>query len=106
MYISVQGKSNAATIGAIENLSGGTFINEECFKGKADGHKFKEGKAVELFGLENYPQFNGEIVVITSIRENGIYGKAYYFRSDNEELLTQLNWTYEYRLRRVPNQLP
>ena len=99
MFISAQEKNNAAIFGAMEKLLGVTIINEECFKGTADGHKFKKGEEVELFGLADYPQFNGEVVTITSFRENGKHGKAYYFRSDNEELLTQLNWTYEYRLR-------
>jgi len=99
MFVSAQGKNNAETFKSIEKALGAEIVNDECFKGTANGHKFKKGDVVELFGLSNYPQFNNEVVTITSIREDGQYGKAYYFDTDNEELLTQLNWTYEYRLR-------
>jgi hypothetical protein len=101
MLLSFQEKNNAEVIGNIEKLYGGTFISEECFPGIVAVHKFKKGDKVELFGLEHYPQFNGEIVTITTIRQDGEYGRAYYFQTDNKELSEQLNWTYEYRLREV-----
>ncbi len=77
------------------------LVNEELFIGKADGHKFKSGDVLELYGLEQYPQFNGEIVEITSIREDGPHGKAYYFKTDNDALFDELNWVYEYRLKKI-----
>lgn len=99
MFISFQGNNNATVVSKIEMFTGNRFINKECFKGKENGHKFKSGDNLELFGLTDYPQFNGEIVEITAIREDGSHGKAYYFKTDNPELAAQLNWTYEYRLR-------
>jgi len=98
MRLSFQGKNNAADIKKIE-AQGGKVTTAEIFKGASDGHKFLPGDMGELHGLEDYPEFNGEVVKITSIREDGPHGKAYYFETSNEELASQLNWTYEYRLK-------
>ena len=104
MEISFQGKNNAESIVKVEQILGGKFVSKELFKGPPNNHKFKPGDLVELHGLEDYPEFNGEIVEISSIREDGTHGKAYYFETSNTELAVQLNWTYEYRLRKYrPN---
>lgn len=97
--ISLQCKNNAKLAKTIEKKYNIKIINDEVFKGKENNHKFKPGDTVVLFGLEDYPQFNGTIVTISSIRQDGQYGKAYYFSTDNEDLSNQLNWTYEYRLK-------
>ncbi len=99
MIFSLQGKDNEALVAELEKM--GSVVSAEPFVGKADGHKFKPGQAVQLTGLEDYPEFNGETVTITSIREDGHWGKAYYFRSNNPDLDRVLNWTYEYRLKEV-----
>ena len=98
MKVSFQGPNNANAISEIEEITGGKFISDECFKGKNNDHKFAIGQRCRLVGLENYPEFNGEIVEITSFREDGLYGKAYYLKADNHLILEQLNWVYEYRL--------
>lgn len=100
MIISIQEKNNLKIIKRIEEITGAHFISGEYFKSREDNHKFKKGESVKLFNLEDYPQFNGEIVIITSIREDSIYGKAYYFKTNNKELSEQLNWVYEYRLQK------
>jgi len=97
MAISLQSSDNAKIVSDIEAL-GGSVTNVELFKGKKNGHKFSVGQRLRLVGLEDYPEFNGEEIEITSIREDGFYGKAYYFKSDNPAIATQLNWAYEYRL--------
>ena len=98
--ISLQTDDNLAVEKEL-NKRGITIVNEEVFKGKENGHIFKPTDRVMLHGMEQYPQFNGEMVTIASIREDGPYGKAYYFKADNEEVEHQLNWTYEYRLKKV-----
>lgn len=77
----------------------GYFQNEELFQTKVDGHLFEEGQRVVLFGMEDNPEFNGEIIEITTFRESSERGRAYYFKSDNKELMNTLNWIYECRLR-------
>lgn len=99
MQFSFQGKDNSGDIKKVELLTGGKFVSDEIAKGKANGHKFKPGDKLELHGLEDYPQYNGEVVEISSIREDGPHGKAYYFKTYNNNLAEDLNWTYEYRLR-------
>ena len=99
MIVSFQGKDNAISIAELEKMTGGSCTSSEAFLGKSKGHKFRPGQEVQLIGLEDYPEFNGEIVTITSIRADGAWGKAYYFKTDNPILATQLNWTYEYRLK-------
>ena len=95
--VSLQASNNNKITSGVEAL-GGHFTNAELYKGKMDNHKFIVGQRLRLIGLEDYPEFNGEEIEITSIREDGFYGKAYYFKSDNPAIATQLNWTYEYRL--------
>ena len=99
MIISAQGKNNAKIFTEIEKATGMVAISSEALIGKSDGHKFKPGQKVILTGLEDYSEFNGEIVTITSIRVDGTWGKAYYFKTSNPNLAEQLNWTYEYRLK-------
>jgi len=101
MIYSFQESNNKETINKIEEFARGKFTNIEAFKGKSNGHKFSVGQRCELFGLEDYPEFNGEIITITSIRKNGHHGKAYYFKADNHLIAEQLNWTYEYRLKTI-----
>ena len=98
MKISFRGPDNARAVAHLKTITGGTFTNDEIFRGKNNGHKFFAGQRCKLVGLEEYPEFNGEIIEITSIREDGPHGKAYYFKADNPVVATQLNWTYEYRL--------
>ena len=98
--ISLQTSNNNKIVSDIE-LSGGYFTNLELYKGKMDNHKFIVGQRLRLIGLEDYPEFNGEEIEITSIREDGPHGKAYYFKADNPAIATQLNWIYEYRLEKL-----
>lgn len=80
----------------IRAISGGkNFQSEELYKSKASGHKFKEGDKATLIGLEDFPEYNGEEVTISSIRENGSHGRSYYITG---RINTMLNWVYEYRL--------
>ena len=98
MILSLQGKNNAKAFAEIERATGVAGVSSEAFAGKFNGHKFRPGQEVALIGLEDYPEFNGEIVTITRFRVDGAWGRAYYFRTDNPELESQLNWAYEYRL--------
>jgi len=98
--ISLQTSNNHKIVSDIEAL-GGYFVNVELYKGKRDNHKFIVGQRLRFIGLENYPEFNGEEIEITSIREDGPHGKAYYFKADNPAIAAQLNWTYEYRLEKL-----
>lgn len=102
MYFSFQLPDNKTAIEAMEKGMNAKAVSIELFPGNEDGHIFKPTEKAKLVGLLDYPQFNGEIITITSIRQNGSYGKAYYFSTENEELAYVLNWTYEYRLEKIP----
>ena len=71
------------------------FESAELYQGEDSGHKFKPGDVTTLTGLEDFPEYNGTPVKITSIREDGAHGKAYYVDGPVNAVL---NWTYEYRL--------
>lgn len=71
------------------------FISAELFKAPPSDHKFSVGETAMLTGLESYPEYNGQQVEITAIREDGPHGKAYYIKGAINALI---NWTYEYRL--------
>lgn len=72
-----------------------SFENAELFPSAPNGHKFAAGQTCTLVGLESFPEYNGEKVTITSIREDGHHGKAYYISGRINEVM---NWVYEYRL--------
>ena len=59
-------------------------------------HKFAVGETRTLTGLIDFPEFNGERVKITGIREDGPRGKAYYVEGRIAD--EACNWVYEYRL--------
>ena len=101
MQVSFQGSNNKQLASDIKKTTGSQIINKELFKGPNNNHKYKIGQKLRLVGLVDYPEFNGEQVEITSIREDGRYRKAYYFKADNPEIALQLNWTYEYRLEEI-----
>lgn len=77
------------------NANNPAFVSEELFKDSADGHKFKAGDKCRLVGLVDFPEFNGQKIEITAIRENGACGKAYYIKGPINKFV---NWIYEYRL--------
>ncbi len=67
----------------------------ELYKAEPNGHKFAVGEERTLTGLVEYPEFNGQKVIISAIREDGPRGKAYYIRG---EINCFINWVYEDRL--------
>lgn len=72
-----------------------SFESAELLPGVPNGHKYSPGQTCLLGGLEDYPEYNGERVEITAIREDGPRGRAYYIRGRINEIV---NWVYEYRL--------
>ena len=74
-----------------------TFRAEEVFDIKRDGHKFQIGQEVRPVGMEDNPEFNGRTITITNYRTPGQYGRAYYFKAA-DDIQTELNWIYEFRL--------
>ncbi len=71
------------------------FVSKEFYRAESNGHKFKVGEMLTLTGLEDFPEFNGQQVEITAIRQDGARGKAYYVEGAINEFI---NWVYEYRL--------
>ncbi len=98
---SFQGKNNAKALEEFEKENRCLVITGEYLPGINNGHKFKPDQKVRLTGLKDYPEFNDEIVTITKIRVDGRWGKAYYFKTTNPDLASQLEWTYEYRLSEI-----
>lgn len=74
------------------------FTSVQALKGEANGHLFKEGDEAILHGLEHFPEFNGQKVKISAIRQDDEYGRAYYIEREINHLI---NWVYEYRLKPV-----
>jgi len=72
------------------------FVSVELMPGAENGHKFKPGDVCTLHGLVDFPEFNGQSVTISSIREDGPKGRAYYIRGRMDQTI---NWVYEYRLK-------
>lgn len=71
------------------------FESAELFRASPRDHKFAVGQVCVLVGLQDFPEFNGEEVKITAIRDDGSRGKAYYIRGRINDFV---NWVYEYRL--------
>lgn len=89
-------ETDAETLKAIKNDP--RYKSAELYPALADGHQFKVGDSCVLVGLEDFPEYNGETVEITAIREDGSRGRAYYIEGRINEVL---NWVYEYRLSRT-----
>lgn len=74
------------------------FISTEIATAdKTSAHKFQKGDEARLVGLVDFKEYNGDHVTISSVREDGPNGRAYYIsgRIVDDGLL---NWVYEYRL--------
>lgn len=89
--------SDVATIRRIAGT--GIFKSANLYPAAEDGHKFKPGQRARLVGLVDFPEFNGDEVTISDIREDGPKGKAYYVQGRCTETI---NWVYEYRLEARP----
>lgn len=85
--------TNTATLRAIAHNP--AFKSEELFTANPRGHKFKVGQTCTLAGLTQFPEFNGQPVTITAIREDSTRGRAYYINGKINEFM---NWIYEDRL--------
>ena len=85
--------TNANALWAIKDDP--SFVNAELYQTESSGHKFAVGERRTLTGLVDFAKYNGDIVEITAIREDGHYGKAYYIKGRINEMV---NWVYEYRL--------
>lgn len=70
--------------------------SEELYKAESNHHKYKPGETRTLTGLVDFPEYNGQQVIVTSIRKDGPRGKAYYIKGEINEVA---NWIYEYRLK-------
>lgn len=71
------------------------YVSVELYQTAPNGHKYSVGETRTLTGLEDFPEYNGQEVKITAIREDGPHGKTYYIEGKINEMI---NWVYEYRL--------
>lgn len=74
------------------------WIGAEPYVIENPNSKFKKGQVCKLTGLVDFPEFDGQEVEITNIREDGENGPAYYIKGEINEYL---NWVYEYRLEAI-----
>ena len=81
--------------------SGVKFVSAELHKCDRGDRKFEIGQALELFGLEEYPELDGEIVEVTAYRETHGDLNGYYIKSCSGNVERWLNWVYEKRLRPI-----
>lgn len=89
----------------VEKTGEGVLVNAELFVGERSGHKFVIGDRCELVGLQEYPELNGKIVVITNYRRGTPAKLGYYIRSESGEVEKWLNFVWEYRLQLVPPEV-
>lgn len=92
------------TVGTREQLDalkrqGIELDNEELYPCEKGNRKFSIGDVLELHGLEEYPELNGETVEITNYRDSDdLHG--YYIKSQSGNVEEFLNFVWEKRLRR------
>ncbi len=72
-----------------------SLVSAQLYETEPNGHLYRVGDTLTLVGLESFPEFNGETVEVTGIREDGSAGRAYYVKGRINQFL---NWVYEYRL--------
>jgi hypothetical protein len=89
---------NKASIKALKDLDI-NFVSVESFPCDRGNRKYKIGDRLELFGMEEYAELNGEIVVVTAYRTSVGDLNGYYIRSESGEVEKYLNFVWEKRLR-------
>lgn len=77
----------------------GAVTNCELYPCEKGTRKFSVGDRLELFGLETYPDLDGEIVHVTAYRESDGDMNGYYIRSESGKVERWLNFVWEKRLR-------
>lgn len=84
----------------LEDLAAfGAVTNCELYPCEKGTRKFSVGDRLELFGLEEYPELDGEIVYVTAYRESKGDSNGYYIRSVSGNVERWLNFVWEKRLR-------
>lgn len=74
---------------------------KELYPDTEHGHVFKPGDKCFLHGMQEHPELNGEIVTISTYRQDDVHGRAYYITSDNHKVFQLYNWLYEIRMSKV-----
>ncbi len=77
----------------------GVVANCELYPCEKGTRKFSVGDRLELFGLEEYPELDGEIVHVTAYRESKGDMNGYYIQSESGNVERWLNFVWEKRLR-------
>jgi len=89
---------------AIEDAEAkGKLVNQELYPCDRGTRKFSIGDTLELFGLEEYPELDGQRVTITNYRESPDDLNGYYIKSETGEVEKWLNFVWEKRLRPIQN---
>lgn len=92
----------AGTRAEVQSLEAtGTLINEERHPCERGNRKFKIGDKLELHGLVEYPELNGQLVTVTNYRESDGDLNGYYIKSDTGEVEQWLNFVWEKRLKEI-----
>lgn len=99
---------NTVTIGKkkdIEEILSNPYVelvSELLYEGKRNNHQFEIGEELILHGLEEYPEFNGEVVTVVAYRDKQIFDDhlSYYISSKSGNVEPYLNFVWEMRLRR------
>lgn len=79
----------------------GTLINRELYPCERGTRKYSIGDRLELFGLVEYPELDGQVVTITNYRTSDGDLNGYYIKSDSGEVEQWLNFVWEKRLRPI-----
>ena len=77
----------------------GTLVNKELYPCEKGTRRYSIGDRLELFGLVEYPELDGQIVTVTNYRDSEQNG--YYIKSDSGEVEQWLNFVWEKRLRPI-----
>jgi hypothetical protein len=106
MMIEVSGiRVCASTRDEVEALEAtGVLVNAELFPCDRGSRKFSVGDRLELFGLQEYPELDGEIVSVTGYRESSGELNGYYIKSESGRVERWLNFVWEKRLRAPESQ--
>lgn len=85
-------------------MLGGQLLNCESQPTEKGDRKYSIGDRVQLHGLVEYPELNGEAVTVTNYRESKGDLNGYYIESDSGRVEPWLNFVWEKRLAELKEQ--
>lgn len=105
MQFTIGTREEVDHIEALADKLGQKLVNHQSHKTDDKGSRlFSVGDTLELYGMEEYTEFNGVHVTVAGFRESSSDDNAYYISSEDPRIERYLNFVWERRLRPISTE--